>query len=98
MPMLPSLCMCRKNKYVIDFFVKPHTHTHKEREKERGREKTRGLGREGEASEVPRILIGRLAPSSDCGFWALRQPQMSVGAAYQQNWQFIPPLAMMDQT
>ena len=44
--MLPSLCMCRKNKYVIDFFVKPHTHTHKERRRE-GWGKKRGLGREG---------------------------------------------------
>lgn len=46
LPMLPSLCMCRKNKYVIDFFVKPHTHTHKERRRE-GWGKKRGLGREG---------------------------------------------------
>jgi len=34
LPMLPSLCMCRKNKYVIDFFVKPHTHTRREGERE----------------------------------------------------------------
>lgn len=39
--------MCRKNKYVIDFFVKPHTHTHKEREKERGRGKDEGAGEGG---------------------------------------------------
>lgn len=75
MPMLPNLCMCGKNKYVINIFVKPRTHTHR---RERGGKK-RGVGREGEASKVPRILIGRRAPSSDCGFWHSDNPKCQSG-------------------
>lgn len=34
--------MCGKNKYAINFLVKPHTHTYKERE--RGKEEGGGEG------------------------------------------------------
>lgn len=96
--MLPSLWHV-ENKYVTDFFVKPHTHTHKEREKGReGGGKDEGLGRGGGKRGTHGLGSGRLAPSSDCGFLALRQPQMSVGAAISRTGSSSRQLAKMDQT
>ena len=92
-----SACVEKINMWSI-FFVKPHTHTHKEREKERGRGKEEGAREGGGGKRGTKDLNWQTGTIQWLWVLALRQPQMSVGAAISRTGSSSRQLAMMDQT